>query len=407
MLLIAGWCAAICAALGGCGRRDFDPITGADAIADSSSDAIAIPLDAPSPNAVAEIVAGGKTSCARLFSGADVWCWGSPDLYRLGNGATAETVPMATKSLAANAIAIDLDDAGACAVIAGGGLVGWSFNGDGQIGDGTTNPAASPTAATSIASVSACSSSGGLFAMRACAAALSNAPGKGSTCLGDGVDDDRPTFAPVGMRANVQAITTGAAHACALLADGSVSCWGDNSFNQLGGSAPPVARRPRRCRGRWGRTWRSRPATTTRAGATVTVASIVGALNSFAQLGNSPIGGSQPNAAPVVGLDDALQITAGATTACALRADHSVTCWGDNTDGELAQDPGMLASSPQPLAIAGVSDVVQVNSRTDLHICALERDGSVWCWGDNNVGQIGDGTISGIVDVPTRVMGLP
>ncbi len=91
--------------------------------------------------------------------------------------------------------------------------------------------------------------------------------------------------------------------------------------------------------------------------------------------------------------------------ACALLVDHTVACWGDNAGGELASDPMTFQASPVP--IGGLTNVEDIESRTDVHVCARTSTGEVYCWGTNNVGQIGDGTISMKVTRPTRVLGLP
>ncbi|WP_394824431.1 hypothetical protein [Pendulispora albinea] len=93
----------------------------------------------------------------------------------------------------------------------------------------------------------------------------------------------------------------------------------------------------------------------------------------------------------------------GGETSCALLAEGTVRCWGENAMGMLGDGSGM--TQPVPVRVEGLRDVqeIGVGSR---HACARKRDGSVWCWGDNSRGQLGHGTSKGHESVPGQVSGL-
>jgi len=99
------------------------------------------------------------------------------------------------------------------------------------------------------------------------------------------------------------------------------------------------------------------------------------------------------------------QIAVGIQFSCYLRMDGTVWCWGNNADGEVGAgvDPAYVAV---PTKVSGLSNVVEV-STAEEHACALEHDGSVWCWGINdtlNLGQCNGGSIANSktpVKVPT------
>jgi alpha-tubulin suppressor-like RCC1 family protein len=111
--------------------------------------------------------------------------------------------------------------------------------------------------------------------------------------------------------------------------------------------------------------------------------------NALGQLGD---GTTSPHTspAPVPGLTDVVDLHAGREHVVALRADGTVVTWGSNQMGQL----GIGATGgtrTSPVAVAGLGDVTAV-STGHYHSLALRADGSVWTWGYNFAGQLGDGT---------------
>jgi len=124
-----------------------------------------------------------------------------------------------------------------------------------------------------------------------------------------------------------------------------------------------------------------------------------GANNAF-QLGN---GTTTPSDRPVIVLDQegdgpltgVRQITAGATHTCALLDNGRVLCWGGGPGGQLGNGPTASAALPVPVltangALTGVSQI----SSSAHHTCARRTDRTVRCWGVNEVGRIGDGSVA-------------
>jgi alpha-tubulin suppressor-like RCC1 family protein len=130
--------------------------------------------------------------------------------------------------------------------------------------------------------------------------------------------------------------------------------------------------------------------------------------NSAGQDGN---GTTNPQLTPgcvtdLTGVVPAVQVVEGDSHSCVLFSDGGVWCWGDNSVGQLGS--GMPSSSSTPLDAQALDGVDQGNPPTQISAggdttCALLSDGSVWCWGSNNQGQLGTGSANSSPNGPTLV----
>jgi alpha-tubulin suppressor-like RCC1 family protein len=202
----------------------------------------------------------------------------------------------------------------------GGTVWGWGINTLGQLGNGTTT--ASMTSAVQV--------------------------------LGPG---------GVGFLTGIIKIVSSANHVVALKNDGTVWCWGDNTYGQCGtGVATPMETTPVQVVGPGG----------------------VGFL---------------------AGIVD---IAAGSTHSVAARNDLSVWCWGRNNRGQLGDNTLIAKSVPTqvlgPLGIGTLGNIIKVAAGAE-HTIALDNITQVWCWGYNNRGQCGDNTIVTPRQVPVQVTG--
>ncbi|HET9730280.1 MAG TPA: hypothetical protein VFR41_12695, partial [Acidimicrobiia bacterium] len=128
--------------------------------------------------------------------------------------------------------------------------------------------------------------------------------------------------------------------------------------------------------------------------------------NASGQLGNGAAPTDRHTPVPVVGLGSGsgvVQIVAGAATSYARRSNGTVLAWGNDGVGELGNGlPRIDQSTPvQVQTLTGVVDI----SAGDQHALALERTGAVFAWGDNLLGQLGDGTTKHR-SAPVPVLGL-
>jgi len=171
------------------------------------------------------------------------------------------------------------------------------------------------------------------------------------TCLNG---DCSPTPVQVSGLTNAVAVSAGEGHNCALRADGTAWCWGDNSRAELGDGL------------------------------------FVHQAGAFGDCSPTPV--------QVSGLTNAVAVSAGGGHSCALRADGTAWCWGDDHYAELGDGgvahPACLNGdcSPTPVEVSGLTNAVAVSAGGG-HSCALRADGTAWCWGDNRQGALGDGAL--------------
>ena len=124
-------------------------------------------------------------------------------------------------------------------------------------------------------------------------------------------------------------------------------------------------------------------------------------LNDRSQLGPP---GSDLGILHVPPVDHVASVSLGDRFTCALRSDSKALCWGANNVGQLGdtttRDHGTPSLVAVPMEVYGIATGAH-------HACALSRDGGVWCWGANDRGQLGDGSLELFSATPRRVQGLP
>jgi alpha-tubulin suppressor-like RCC1 family protein len=125
-------------------------------------------------------------------------------------------------------------------------------------------------------------------------------------------------------------------------------------------------------------------------------------LGTTGRLGNGTSWGRVSAPVPVTGLTAVKAIAAGSySNGYALRTDGTVWAWGDSQHGQLGSD----RSSNVPVKLPGLSSVTAIAAAGATGY-ALRSDGTVWAWGSNNVGQLGNGSAGGSSAVPAQVPGL-
>ncbi|HEX6873399.1 MAG TPA: cell wall anchor protein, partial [Micromonosporaceae bacterium] len=108
------------------------------------------------------------------------------------------------------------------------------------------------------------------------------------------------------------------------------------------------------------------------------------------------------SAVPVVGLTGVTQVAAGLNFSMALRSDGTVWAWGANYRGQLGD--GTTTGRLTPVQVVGLTGVTQIAAGDGNTAVALRSDGTVWAWGENTLGQIGDGSTTNRLS-PVQVVG--
>lgn len=125
--------------------------------------------------------------------------------------------------------------------------------------------------------------------------------------------------------------------------------------------------------------------------------------NVYGQLGDGTMV-SRGEAAPVIALGrSVVAVAAGYSHSAALKGDGTVWTWGYNADGELGD--GTTSTKTAPVQVSQLNDVVQIAAGW-YHTLAIKADGTVWAWGDNQYGQLGDGSTTDRL-IPRRIYGAP
>lgn len=134
------------------------------------------------------------------------------------------------------------------------------------------------------------------------------------------------------------------------------------------------------------------------------------AIGSDASAGPSALGMSSPRPTTTPFLCDVVQLSVGATHACALTASHDVVCWGDNAAGQLGIDRDGRAVGPnlaRPHVVGGLPSVVRIAAGA-MHTCAIDRNGGVLCWGSAGGDLVvTQGGVAGSIELKGSTLGTP
>ncbi len=348
---------------------------GADSFGELGDGGVAAPAENPSPRPQvplgqpARAVASGLYhTCALLLDGA-VRCWGDDTQGQLGDGTVAAPLTNASPgpavALGQPARAVSTSETHTCALLADASVRCWGEDTFGQLGDGTVGPdSAVPAPAVVLGEGAQAVAAGENFTCALLAGGDVRCWGRDRFGeRGDGTigaPTSNPTAGPaVALGQPARAIAAAGEHACAILADASLRCWGRNLDGELG----------------------------------------AGTLGTDSATPTGPVPVGQPVRSVSAGSGD---------NTCALLGDGTVKCWGwdtsgQNGDGTIAAPSGTI--TPGPAVALGQS--ARAVSLGETHSCALLADATIKCWGNDGEGQLGDGVGGVDSPTPTGPVGLP
>ena len=351
------------------------------------------------------IAAGDKHTCAISLNNT-IWCWGDNTYSQLGSSAFSDDfslVPIQVSALPGLRIAkrIVAGTNHTCVLATDGTVWCWGYNGYGSVGivgGNQQNPVQVLVGATATMIAA-----GGFTT---CAVLINdsmecwgrNHKGQLGNDTSGGTPVDTPVYTSfVPGSFTVGHLEIGSAHSCAISVLGAAWCWGDVANGRLGITQELNVLIPTPTAS-LGST-----ASEVAAGGAHTCALLTNGsvtcfgYNDTGQLGQTPTQPASSNAIPTVValVATATHVSAGKQFTCALLSTATVHCFGDNVSGQLGA--GSFGSAREtPGAVLGLTGtVVDVVAGTG-HSCAVMSTGQVRCWGLNDQGQLGIGTQSNV-----------
>jgi len=222
--------------------------------------------------------------------------------------------------------------------------------------------------------------------------------------LGNGTKTDSPTPVQVEtLTSGVIAVASGFQHNCALTKEGAVKCWGDNSVGKLGNDSTAESLVPVQVTG-----LTSGVVAIATGGYHTCALTEQGAMkcwgaNAFGQLGNGNLL-DQHTPAQVSGLTTGIAaIAAGVNHTCALTEQGAAHCWGRNDHGGLGN--GSIGDKNVPVPVSNMTSGVVSIAGGFHHTCGVTGSGAARCWGFNDSGQLGDNSMDDST-IPVQVSNL-
>jgi alpha-tubulin suppressor-like RCC1 family protein len=309
-------------------------------------------------------------------------------------------------------VAISSGSGYTCALLDGGAVACWGDNGFGVFGDGTNASSATPVHIASEASGVLAVSAGAMHACTTSSLGLVECSGFNFYGeLGNGTTTSANTPVTVitiaGLWPGAQAVSAGYEHTCAVTSAGGVKCWGWNPYGQLGNNSTTTSATPVNVTGL------ASGVVAVSAGMDHTCAlTAAGGVkcwgrNNNGQLGNGTTTDSHVPV-DVVGLSSGVRaISAGREYACAINGAGGLKCWGENAFGALGDNNDYPTENfvSSPVDVVGLSSGVQAVSTGQYTTCAITSTGGVKCWGENESGELGNGSMTNSL-IPSDVVGL-
>ena len=362
-------------------------------------------FDAQGATGHPQVAGGGEHTCALIDGG--VKCWGRNQYGQLGNGTNTDShVPIDVAGLTVGVAAISAQAQHTCALMSSGGVKCWGRNLEGQLGNGMMTSSNVPVDVVGLANSVLEIAAG---TVHSCVIMTSGE----LKCWGNnlyGQLGDMTTANRL-MPANVwelpsrgSKLALGTHHSCVLMENGGMMCWGRNQYGQLGNGTKYSRTIPTSVPG-----FTSGVSSLSAGGGHTCLVTDSGGAKCWGSNWRGQVGDdtTTDSSVPVdvSGLGEGVaEISTGTYHTCAITKNGDGYCWGDNFYGQLGDDT--IAMRLAPVSVVGLVGNATAIVAGGLHSCAFTGDADLFCWGYNNFGQLGDGTVFRRY-VPTSVIWPP
>jgi alpha-tubulin suppressor-like RCC1 family protein len=315
---------------------------------------------------------------------------------------TDPIAPAAGKFVITGLELVQLDAGGAhnCGLTRDGTVLCWGHNGVHQVGDGTNMDRVVPTAVAGGHTFEFLTAGGS----HSCGL---NRDGQ-ALCwgwnnvgqIGNGTTGLSPVPDPVSGGFQFESLTAGESHTCGIVKGGQAMCWGSNLLGQLGDDTFTDSNVPVPVSGGFRFVALSAGDRHT-CGIAKGGQALCWGENGWGQLGDGQFTNGRPVPGAVSTGATFMEIAATTQRTCGIVKGGQVMCWGDNQLGGLGD--GTNTARPVPTPIVGDHQFVALSgpASASSHSCGIVKGGQVYCWGHNVLGQLGDGTtVDSNVPVP-------
>ncbi len=371
----------------------------ADGSARTTTTAAVVTWLGAEPPPFAGVSAGNAFGCGLAQSGKP-FCWGQNFDGTVGDGTTMQRNRPTAVSGGLTFTGVSAGLAHACGLTAAGAAYCWGSNGYGQLGNNSTTNSLVPVAVVTGLAFSQISAGEQHTCARTAAGVVYCWGGNGNGQLGDGTTTDRLTPTAVSGSLVLASVSAGGLHTCARTAAGVAYCWGSNSFGQLGDGSGLQQVSPVAVSGGLAFSSVSAGASHTCAVRTTTGAADCWGWNGSGQLGSGNTTASLVPVAVAGGLSFGSISAAAGEFTCALTTGGAAYCWGLNDVGQLGS--GNNTPRTTPGAVSGGLTLTSIDAGFS-HVSAVAQGGAGYTWGSNGSGQLGDGTTTGS-SVPVAVL---
>jgi alpha-tubulin suppressor-like RCC1 family protein len=327
------------------------------------------------------------------FSDGTLWTCGYNITGSLGDGTTTSRSSLGTTAGGGtNWKQVDCGTGYTTAVKTDGTLWAWGNNGSGRLGDGTTTNRSSPVTTAGggtnwkqvdcgVQHAAAVKTDGTLWTWG------TNSSGQ----LGTGTTTNRSSpGTTAGGGTNWRQAACGSQHTAAIKTDGTLWTWGNNGSGRLGDGTTTNRSSPVTTVG-GGTNWKQVAGGASYTTAVKTDGTLwTWGINDSGQLGTGNTVSRSSPTTPTGGGTNWKQVAGGSNHAAAVKTDGTLWAWGNNGSGRLGDGTTTNRSSPVTTA-GGGTNWKQVAGGNQL-TAAIKTDGTLWTWGTNDSGQLGTGT---------------